>query len=353
MNPAAVNGDGTVVVGHAHDGVDFRAVRWTSAGGAQDLGAPPGAVHSYANGVSGDGLVVVGDEHGGPNGGGAFLWTSAAGMQDIGVLPGQTGAVAADVNSDGTVVVGNSYKWSSSTGYTFLDAFRWTASGGMQDFGVLAGDQFSYATAVNGDGSIVAGTSYRVSSGHVARAFLWTQQLGMVELSAHLAALGLDLTGWDLGEVRAISADGSAMVGLGLWNGQPAGWIVNGLCDASWSNYGTGFPGTLGIPALTAQGDPVIGTTLSVDVGNSATIVALLVGTQSTSIPMKKGGDLLVVPLLTLVLPLPVGGMTIDEDIDDDVALCGLEYFEQTLIVDFGAAKKQSASAGLKLVLGF
>ncbi len=441
--PAGLNSDGTVVVGWAQNGVDLRAVRWTSTGGPQDLGAPPGAVHAYANGVSGDGLTVVGDEHGGPNGGGAFLWTSAggmqelgsslgfvtsnvtavsedgvtvagsgqdsngefhsflwtsaggmqlldslalfggestvnvnqdgsaivgnmfggvflwtstAGMQNLGLLPGRNGAVAADVNSDGTVAVGNSYSWSGSTGFTFIDAFGWTASGGMQDLGVLPGDGFSYSTGVNGDGSIVVGNSYSLVAGYVGRAFLWTPVLGMVELNAHLAALGLDLTGWDLGEVKGISVDGSALFGFGTLNGQPTGWVVNGLCEASWSNYGIGFPGTLGIPSLTAQGDPVLGTTLNVYVGNSATtatIAAILVGTQPTSVPMGKGGDLLVVPLITFLIPLPVGGTTLAEDIDNDAALCGLEFFVQSLVADRGAAKRQSASAGLKLVLGY
>ncbi|MSR48195.1 MAG: hypothetical protein EXS13_14235 [Planctomycetes bacterium] len=68
---------------------------------------------------------------------------------------------------------------------------------------------------------------------------------------------------------------------------------------------------------------------------------------------MGKGGDLLVVPLITFLIPLPVGGTTLAEDIDNDPALCGFEFFVQSLVADKGAAKKQSASAGLKLVLGY
>ncbi len=126
--------------------------------------------------------------------------------------------------------------------------------------------------------------------------------------------------------------------------------------DASWSNYGSGFPGKNGVPSLTAQNDPVLGTTLYVDLGSSATawtIAAILVGDHEASIPMRKGGDLLVVPLIVSIIALPSWGTTLDEDIDDDPLLCGLEFFAQTLIVDPGAAKGQSASAGLKLVLGY
>lgn len=133
--------------------------------------------------------------------------------------------------------------------------------------------------------------------------------------------------------------------------------FVRDLCTtvASWSNYGTGFPGANGIPTLTAQGPPILGTTLHVDVGSSAintTLAALLVGVNQTSVPMAKGGDLLVVPLLSIYLSLPPTGMTIDEDVDADPALCGFELYVQTLVADPGAAKKQAASAGLKLVLG-
>src|SRR5262245_14568273 len=41
------------------------------------------------------------------------------------------------------------------------------------------------------------------------------------------------------------------------------------LTDASWTNYGAGFPGTLGVPAFTARADPELGTTLTLDLGNS------------------------------------------------------------------------------------
>ncbi len=129
-------------------------------------------------------------------------------------------------------------------------------------------------------------------------------------------------------------------------------------CDitASWSNYGAGFPGTLGVPTLTAATNPVIGSTLTVDVGNSATtatIAAILVGDTQASIPMRKGGNLLLTPLLTIVLPLPPGGTSVDAEIENDPSLCGAEFFAQTLVADAGAAKGQSASAGLKLVLGY
>jgi probable HAF family extracellular repeat protein len=58
----------------------------------------------------------------------AFRWTASGGMQDLGTL-GSGYSAAYGVSAEGSVVVG------VSDGY----AFRWTAAGGMQDLGTLGG----------------------------------------------------------------------------------------------------------------------------------------------------------------------------------------------------------------------
>src|SRR5262249_2150644 len=73
--------------------------------------------------------------------------------------------------------------------------------------------------------------------------------------------------------------------------------------DATWSNYGQGFAGTLGIPSLVASADPAFGASLTIDLGNSlgaATSGLLLLGVTQTSIVTSAGGTLLVVPLVVL-----------------------------------------------------
>jgi probable HAF family extracellular repeat protein len=64
------------------------------------LGVPPDGGYSYAYDVSADGAVVVGGTNGR-----AFRWTASGGMQDLGTL-GRNGSLAWGVSADGAVVVG-------------------------------------------------------------------------------------------------------------------------------------------------------------------------------------------------------------------------------------------------------
>jgi hypothetical protein len=137
------------------------------------------------------------------------------------------------------------------------------------------------------------------------------------------------------------------------------GWDDFRFClasSASWTNYGNGFPGTLGIPSFTMEQDPVLGTTVTADLGNSAGIdtrALIFVGSQQTSVPTSKGGDLLVIPLFYVLVPLPIAGAALDADIPNDPTLCGADVFAQAIEEDAGAAKGTSFTAGLKLHLGY
>jgi hypothetical protein len=128
------------------------------------------------------------------------------------------------------------------------------------------------------------------------------------------------------------------------------------LIDATWSNYGAGFPGTNGVPSLTASTNPVLGTTITIDLGNSLgnwTIGFLLAGLSEVSVPTSLGGTLLVGELF-LLLPLPIapGGSSLSADLPIDPALCGLAVYTQMLELDADAAKGVSFTPGLELVFG-
>jgi hypothetical protein len=134
-------------------------------------------------------------------------------------------------------------------------------------------------------------------------------------------------------------------------------WFVREACAtvASWSNYGSGYPGTLGVPSLVAPYDPVIGSTAEVDVGNSAgvfTVALLFVGFQQIQLHSSLGGDLLVLPQWTSVVALGSGGSSFSANLPFDGSLCGMSIDLQAWEADAGAAKGVSFTPGLELVLG-
>jgi probable HAF family extracellular repeat protein len=256
-----ISSDGSVIVG----GVFFsspeetvRAHRWTTSGGMQDLGLPAGGVASVGSGVSGDGNTVTGFSFDADFNTTAFRWTDGSGMQSLGTLPGGTSSEGRKVSRDGGTIIGIA---GTSNGDR---AFAWTEVGGMQSLGLLSpSDGASSAWGVNVDGSVIAGVSgsnaviwingvaqnigmlpgatnaiaFTVSDdgslvggysffGFEATATLWSQELGTVDLNTYLPTLGVDLTGWELDYTRDISADGTTIVGEGVFNGEPRGWVV-------------------------------------------------------------------------------------------------------------------------------
>jgi Tol biopolymer transport system component len=124
---------------------------------------------------------------------------------------------------------------------------------------------------------------------------------------------------------------------------------------ASHATYGAGWPGTLGVPDLTADVDPQYGATVHVAFGNSWgfwTVGFLLVGTSQTSLPTSKDGTLLVGILETMPLALGPDGALLDATIPFDESLCGAEVDLQGIELDPGASKKMAFTAGLQLIVG-
>ncbi len=193
-----------------------------SAAGAQpiftNIGILPGDTGgAYANAVSADGSTVVGLSGGAVAH--AFVWTAAAGIQNLGALPGGAcngNSIAYAVNADGTVV----------TGHSLCLGVRWVRTGpglwSVQSIGVLPGSGFSIGLGISADGQVITGDSGGADA--AARAFRWVSDgagggtmtaLPVLPPPHHFGAEG-----------KAVSADGSVVVGLGYTRGYR--WVNDG-----------------------------------------------------------------------------------------------------------------------------
>ena len=181
---------------------------------------PGGSFASYAQNISADGRVIVGRSES-ANGTEAFRWTQDGGMQPLGSLGGAPFlSFAYATSADGSVVVG----W--SRGPSGIEAFRWSAEEGMQGLGELEfGNYDSRAYAVSADGRLIGGFG---TSDIGKEAVLWDPTNGMRRVKETLLSLGVsEVLNWRLEEVRALSADGTVIVGTGKNpDGNSEAWIA-------------------------------------------------------------------------------------------------------------------------------
>jgi Tol biopolymer transport system component len=131
---------------------------------------------------------------------------------------------------------------------------------------------------------------------------------------------------------------------------------VRAINAALAQNYGSGFPGSLGVPTLTASRAPTLARALDLSLSNScglATSALLVVGARSQQLPMSFGGELLVVPDLILLVRLTATGVTLSGSVPDDELLAGATLFLQAFEFDPGIARGISSTDGLELLLGY
>lgn len=142
--------------------------------------------------------------------------------------------------------------------------------------------------------------------------------------------------------------------GLGGWHAYARDFGIP-FPEASRADYGAGWAGTRGVPAITASVDPEWGSVVDLAVENSSgawTFGFLLVGHDEATIPTNRGGDLLVDFFLFLPVVLSPGGWLDHCDVPFDVALSGSEFDFQMVQIDSGASHGMSFTRGLKLIVG-
>ena len=226
----AISEDGGTIVGDHLDLDAFEGIswRWRSGTGIDtSFHFPVEDLFSFLN-TSADGEIVAG-AGGVPDDTEVFRYTDA-GTTSLPSLPVtgstcQCGSRPYGMSGDGSAVVGFSHG----------EAFRWTEASGTLGVGFVfdgipqdVDAQLSTARDVSADGSVVVGYGEALFSGQ-SRAFVWTPATGIRDLREVLVLLGLgpDLSGWQLTEAVAVSADGRTILGNGVGpSGKPEAWIA-------------------------------------------------------------------------------------------------------------------------------
>ncbi len=174
---------------------------------------PGGNTISLGLGISRDGSTVVGQSTS-LNGQEAFRWRLSTGMVGLGDLPlGMFQSAAYGADNTGAVVVGVG-RIGIFHPTEFIEGFRWVDPGPMLGVGqVVIGKTRSFATAVDGSGTRVAGWGASNSSGGTDSA-VWTPPAGLMvvpDLPGGLAG----------GEAHDISFDGEWVVGSSFSTNAP------------------------------------------------------------------------------------------------------------------------------------
>lgn len=218
----AISGDGSTVIGTVVGEGNLRyAGRWTEGGGWENLGdlGLGGCDFNRSSGYncSDDGSVVVGLGWDGCTGV-AFVYTDDAGMQPLPNSGGQSARANAiaendvvagwngncrkaafwddwgdfetmpgggtcgefyDILDDGSVIVGEDD----------FEATYWEDGTGLVGLGFLDDGVGTRAFGISDDGSVIVGQSGDFFNGY--KAFMWTEETGMVDLRNHIIDLGV------------------------------------------------------------------------------------------------------------------------------------------------------------------
>jgi uncharacterized membrane protein len=210
----SLSADGTVGAGTSGSGTARRAIRYTSAGGVQDLGllgglSTSGAAFSYAFGtaVSFNGQVIVGKLSDSGGVGQGFYWTEEKGMQGLGYLRNGISSVAYAVSQDGRVIAGTANDGSDGQNEK---AVLWSGtSKTIQTLGLgrITNDGLNaspYPTAISGDGSLIVGYATNNTDTY---AWMWSQN------DANISKFMPDSYSKGYSDTAGLSFDGHFIVG--------------------------------------------------------------------------------------------------------------------------------------------
>ncbi len=236
-----VSGDGSTLVGRSFNpGIGDAGAVWNSNAGWAFLPQLPVAncnSRSEATAISGNGATIAGSAHHCGDHGTMIEYEAVTWNPTIGGLGWSEDAFAtyaSKVSADGSTVVGMRIV-SIGGGYMAPQEYtpcRWT-SAGVEYLAPGLIDSYSYASDVSGDGSMIVGR-------YNGRGFLWIEGAGRFDLTAYAMSLVGDLGGWELVTGRAISDDGTVIVGDATRGGRSTTFVLDlgSPCIADYNHDG-------------------------------------------------------------------------------------------------------------------
>ncbi len=215
--------------------IGINPVRWTLSPSITITTLSRGIYNSATPfGISADGGIAVGRAsfQSDPNTH-AVRWRGSEPPQSLGLLPGAVSASAVSVSDNGGTVVGWNQNIANST---FFRAFSWHPLRGLTELSAATPGVSCQATCVSANGSLIGGFDQPADI-NARRAILWNHPNSPRLLADLLASLGTDLTGWNLTHVRGISADGTILSGLGIYNSAAVSFLVTlpPLCPSDYN----------------------------------------------------------------------------------------------------------------------
>ncbi len=217
MELNAISTDGITIVGR---------VGWCAGRGPTSQGLSPIQQNCYLStslGVSSNGAVVVGTTRQQSGYVDAFRWTETGGIRILPRLVGFGGnAEASCACGDGSRAFGSCTN--PVTGQTI--AVMWYGEGPANSLGLAQGHNAGWLTACSASGAVAVGTGIEAGG---SRAIVWTDRYGVQDLFRMLDATGIATVGWTQSRAVAVSADGSTIVGSGIFNGQDRSFAVTGF----------------------------------------------------------------------------------------------------------------------------
>lgn len=211
--PYGSTGDGSVI------SLSFQSSTYTwSPGGGLVATSPIARVYSATNPNT---YITTGNQY--------YLNGSLVPLGTTGLNPADNWVTISPVaiSANGTKLIGSVINGEDfSTGDFHSQAFVWTQTGGFELLGYYGAYRESDALSMTSDGNTVFGM-YGDQNGYFP--FVWDLASGIRPLDTALQSMGVDTTGWSSFTAAQVSADGTTIVGSGVYNGAASIFRITGL----------------------------------------------------------------------------------------------------------------------------